>query len=180
MKGAELAYRWYAEALADAGMVTLICPYFDATHGRQHREPANSRIWVPAVRQTITFLQHQQDVDPNRIGIIGFSLGGFVGLSATAQDTRVKALVDCFGPEPEIKQQEWEHFPPTLILHGARDKRVGVSQSRDVAAHLSAAGVPHQLVIYARQGHGFTEPEAGDAHAKAVAFLSRELHSVRN
>lgn len=180
MKGAEPAYRWYATSLADAGMVTLICPYFDATHGRQHREPANIRQWVPAVKNTITYLQRQPNVDPHRIGIIGFSLGGFLGLSTAAQDMRVKALVDFFGPEPILKESAWRRFPPTLILHGEQDSRVEISQSRDVTAHLLSAGVAHRLVVYPDQGHGFTEPAASDAHAKAVAFLAQQLHSTRN
>src|SRR5579884_1682304 len=83
------AYRWYASTLADSGIVTIICPYFDATHGRQHREPANARIWVPAVRGCLTDLSRQRGVDRRRIGMMGFSLGGFVALSTTAEDHRV-------------------------------------------------------------------------------------------
>jgi acetyl esterase/lipase len=44
--------------------------------------------------------------------------------------------------------------PPTLILHGAKDQVVDASQSKSLAAKLTAAGVKHELHIYPSAGHG--------------------------
>jgi dipeptidyl aminopeptidase/acylaminoacyl peptidase len=177
MDSTEIVYRWYAAALADRGMVTIICPYFDSTHGRQHREPANTRVWVPAVVDCITYVRSLPDVDAGRVGIIGFSLGGFVGMSTIAQDHRVKAFVDFFGPEPKLSANQWKTFPPTLILHGDADTRVGISNARNVAQQLKSAGVFHELIIYPGQHHGFTGTAAIDAHMRAINFLATELRS---
>lgn len=44
--------------------------------------------------------------------------------------------------------------PPTLILHGAKDEVVNVSQSKALAQKLAAAGVKLQLEIYPAERHG--------------------------
>ena len=42
---------------------------------------------------------------------------------------------------------------PLLIVHGAQDGAVPVKQSLDLAAKLSAAGKPYQLLVVAGEGH---------------------------
>ena len=47
---------------------------------------------------------------------------------------------------------------PTLILHGAEDKRVPVPQGEEFYAGLKAVGVETEFVKYPREGHGIGEP----------------------
>jgi len=47
------------------------------------------------------------------------------------------------------------HTPPTLLLHGARDQVVPLSQSRLLAEALATAGVAHDLLVLPWAGHGF-------------------------
>jgi acetyl esterase/lipase len=47
-----------------------------------------------------------------------------------------------------------ESSPPTLILHGAKDVVVNVSQSKLLADKLKASGVKHELRVYPNEGHG--------------------------
>ena len=47
---------------------------------------------------------------------------------------------------------------PTLILHGAEDKRVPVPQAEEFYAGLKAIGVEVEFVKYPREGHGLGEP----------------------
>jgi len=47
---------------------------------------------------------------------------------------------------------------PTLILHGAADVRVPVSQAQELYVGLRKNNVPAQMVVFPREGHGFTEP----------------------
>ncbi|HKG22575.1 MAG TPA: prolyl oligopeptidase family serine peptidase, partial [Blastocatellia bacterium] len=48
---------------------------------------------------------------------------------------------------------------PTLILHGAEDKRVPVGQAQELYMGLRKNNVPVELVFYPRQGHGLLEPK---------------------
>jgi dipeptidyl aminopeptidase/acylaminoacyl peptidase len=47
---------------------------------------------------------------------------------------------------------------PTLILHGGADVRVPVSQGQELYVGLQKNNVPVQMVVYPREGHGFSEP----------------------
>src|SRR5207248_3187758 len=47
---------------------------------------------------------------------------------------------------------------PTLIQHGEEDVRVPLGQGRELYNALKRQGVPVELVIYPRQGHGIDEP----------------------
>ena len=47
---------------------------------------------------------------------------------------------------------------PTLILHGAEDKRVPLPQAEEFYAGLKAIGVDVEFIKYPREGHGIGEP----------------------
>jgi len=49
-----------------------------------------------AARRAITFLEQQPEVDPNRIGLAGFSMGGMI-TALTAIDSRLKAVAPFVG-----------------------------------------------------------------------------------
>jgi len=72
--------------------------------------------------------------------------------------------------------------PPTLLIHGARDQVVPVSQSRRLSEALAAAGVAHDLLILPWAGHGFDAVVEGPAdqltQALTLQFL-RELPLMR-
>ncbi len=52
---------------------------------------------VAAARNGITYLSQRQEVDPDRIGMIGLSWGGVLTLLTNGQDSRLKAAVNVFG-----------------------------------------------------------------------------------
>ena len=65
---------------------------------------------------------------------------------------------------------------PLLLVHGANDPRVDLSESQRMAATLDAAGVPATLVVFPDEGHGLARPENNLAFiAIAEAFLARHL-----
>jgi pimeloyl-ACP methyl ester carboxylesterase len=48
---------------------------------------------VPDVFAALDYLQTRPDIDPNRIGILGFSVGGQIAIRAAAQDDRIQAVL---------------------------------------------------------------------------------------
>src|SRR3546814_4039770 len=77
------------------------------------------------ISDAIAFVGAQPGVDPSRIGIYGMSLGGFHALSLGAHDSRVAAIANVMGAMPRhVPASSVSHMPPTLLIHGARD-RVG-------------------------------------------------------
>ncbi|QSX29926.1 S9 family peptidase [Shewanella cyperi] len=59
---------------------------------------------------------------------------------------------------------------PVLLLHGDKDDRVNVAQSRRLADRLAQAGRPHELVIYRDGDHGL-KPHREAAFNKILAWL---------
>lgn len=53
----------------------------------------NGWLDVKDVAAALDFLHRREDIDPNRIGILGFSVGGQVALRAAAQNELLKAVV---------------------------------------------------------------------------------------
>jgi dienelactone hydrolase len=51
-----------------------------------------------AARRALTFLEQQPNVDPEKLGIYGFSMGGVITLRTAAIDKRVKAAAPAGAP----------------------------------------------------------------------------------
>lgn len=65
---------------------------------------------------------------------------------------------------------------PLLLIHGANDPRVRLSESQRMAVTLDRNGVPATLVVFPDEGHGLVRPENSLAFvALAEAFLARHL-----
>lgn len=152
--------------------------YFERT-GTLRSDPTTSRrhflAWMQAVADTVGFASIQPTVDAARVGIVGVSLGAFLGLAVASQDTRVKAVVDLFGGLPEPFAGRLTAMPPTLILHGEADRIVPVSEARKLQTALAERGLPHEVKIYPGEGH-ILSPLAGlDAARRTLQFLDAHL-----
>ena len=129
--------------------------------------------------------------DPARLGIAGWSHGGFMAAWAITQTSRFRAAVmgagvadwamqvgvgelgraeaslgGSFGWEGPGPHRHDRNSPisyaanvttPVLILHGEDDTNVPVGQAQYFHRALMQSGTPHDLVIYPRENHGFTE-----------------------
>jgi acetyl esterase/lipase len=97
-------------------------------------------------------------VDAKRVGIIGFSAGGEVAaLTGTHFDaaTRPDFMILIYpGIRPETLTATKE-TPPAFFAHAADDTSVNPERSTAFFLALRKAGVPAELHIYSRGGHGF-------------------------
>jgi carboxymethylenebutenolidase len=170
-------YRFGARALAAAGFHVVLVRYFERT-GDVRANWASLRedaaLWLETVRDAITHVSAKPDVDRGRIGIVGFSLGASLALATAGEDSRIKAVVDVFGPMP-AGAEKTARTPPVLILHGARDRVVPVENAHRLEALLKARGVAHEVKIYPDQGHGFQGTAQIDAAGRILAFLNAHL-----
>lgn len=90
----EQASGLYAQTMAERGFVTLAFdPSFTGESGGQPRHVASPDINTEDFSAAVDYLTTRDDVDANRIGIIGICGFGGMGLNAAAMDTRIKATV---------------------------------------------------------------------------------------
>lgn len=84
----------YAQMLAERGFLTLAFdPSFTGESGGQPRYVASPDINTEDFCAAVDYLSTRDDVDPDRIGILGICGWGGMALNAAAIDTRIKATV---------------------------------------------------------------------------------------
>ncbi len=177
-----VVFREYALLLARRGYVAHVVHYFDRTGDEVAKVPSslqNFSAWRAAVADAISHAAAQPNVDPGRIGLVGFSLGAYLSLSLATDDPRVAVVVDYFGGLPEVLARDVNAMPPVLILHGERDRIVPVQAARDLERMLKQKGGPYEIHIYPDQGHGFRGDDSRDALDRTVAFLDKHLKKAK-
>jgi dienelactone hydrolase len=150
--GVEKLYCEAAQRLADKGFVVFIVHYLDATKpekpakisdlvkrairgkATEEEKPRVERyfeVWTSCVSDAVRYVRKQPGVDGERVGIVGLSLGGFVGLSCAAQeDLKVAAVVSGFGGLPEKMRKNIKALPPTLFVYGEKDEVVPLAEAQ--------------------------------------------------
>jgi acetyl esterase/lipase len=99
-------------------------------------------------------------LDPTKVGILGFSAGGYVAMQAALDHTAanrpafVAAIYACCESPAEIKIPE--DAPPAFFLHAYNDPVSALSPSLFLA--WKAANKPAELHTYGAGGHGFGMP----------------------
>ncbi len=82
----------YAQIMAERGLLTIAFdPSFTGESGGEPRYMASPDINTEDFQAAVDFLSVQDNVDPERIGIIGICGWGGLALNAAALDTRIKA-----------------------------------------------------------------------------------------
>ena len=84
----------YAQTMAERGYLTIAFdPSFTGESGGYPRFMASPDINTEDFMAAVDFLSVREDVDPDKIGIIGICGWGGMALNAAALDTRIKATV---------------------------------------------------------------------------------------
>ena len=84
----------YAMRMAERGFVALAFdPSYTGESSGEPRRTASPDINTEDFMAAVDFLSHQENVDAERIGIIGICGWGGIALNAAAADTRIKATV---------------------------------------------------------------------------------------
>jgi len=168
----------YAKALAERGINAFVVQYFDGVAGGR-KAKASRALWDNRDRVIIEALNQVEDlpyVDRAKIGLFGVSLGGFHALGLGARDSRVAAIVNVFGAMPQVVANGGvRRMPPTLILHGDKDRIVPVKNAYTLSGMLDRLGTQHEMKIYPGQGHVFKGSAYSDSVLRTADFFERQL-----
>ncbi|MGA7684877.1 MAG: dienelactone hydrolase family protein [Terriglobales bacterium] len=168
----------FAAVLAEQGFAVFVLHYFDRT-GTQNADMSviirNFPIWMKTLWQAVSFVEKQSQVDRERIGLVGFSLGAYLSLANSSIDGRIKAVVEFFGGLPREMKLFMRRLCPTLILHGDADPTVPVAEAYNLQQLLEEKGIPYEMKIYPGAGHGFENEVWLDAGVRSLEFLRKHL-----
>jgi carboxymethylenebutenolidase len=134
------AYERYANALTadgiDAYLVEFYTPVDSATlramGSREDREAYDMQrygAWSERVSSVITTIFGSDD-GSDRIGLLGFSLGGFVAVTTASRDSRVSALAVLYAGMPDKIAPQVKRMPAMIELHGDADRNVPLARAR--------------------------------------------------
>jgi dienelactone hydrolase len=144
------------------------------------RTTAGSDAEVKDAYTALHYLSSQSFVDPQRIAVMGYSMGGWALLKAIERGPLSASEVDHFHAAvayyPWCASSNGVMTAPTLILMGDRDDWTPATHCQKMAAHESIAGVerpnegePVKLVIYPGATHAF------DQQGRPPTFMGHTL-----
>lgn len=147
----EITLPIYAARFVEAGFVVLVFDYrnFGASDGAPRNELA-PHLQQQDVRNGISWLRAQPEVDANRIGGWGISLGGVHMLYLGAYDRRLKAIVSVAtglnGLEAMMGKTGLQGF--LGFLNADRDRR---AHTGEIASYMPAVSKPGEGGVMALQ-----------------------------
>jgi len=188
---------WVKEAAADLasqGYAVLAIDLFDGkvftdlmdAHIMESR--LDSKQVVGQVQGGIGFLAAQPNVDPQRIGILGWGSGGGYALEAAIADPRLRAVVVCYGRVPTEAKTLATLEGAVLGIFAGKDLGITQETLDQFTAAMGKAGKRlGGLHLYDDMPHGFLNPAvlpeptakqktaSDDARAQIRKFLAQEL-----
>jgi 2,6-dihydroxypseudooxynicotine hydrolase len=127
-------------------------------------EPAYERV-VTAVAD---YLKGRDDVDPDRMGVFGVSLGGYYAARAAAYEPRVRAAVELAGPYRF--DLDWDALAPqTRTTFQVRSGAASAAQARERAAALTLEDAAPRITGPLLVVHGGQDRLIPAYHAERLA-----------
>ena len=170
--------RRVAGQLAEAGNTVYLVHYFNRTgtiFGFDSGMQENFTVWLATVRDCIKFAQLDRE-DPSPVGIYGYSLGGFLAVSAASDNPAVGAVVEHAGGIWNGKAELIKHTPPILIVHGEGDRRVPFHKyAQPLAGVLRRRGATFKTRFFPGEGHVFTAFAMSKVRDDAAEFFRQHL-----
>jgi carboxymethylenebutenolidase len=149
---------------------------------------------IKDVNATVDFLRGHPSVDAERLGIIGFCMGGRVSYLMAAANPHLKAAVAYYGGNimvpwgegPAPFERTGEIHCPLLGLFGEDDANPSPTDMRKLDAELTKHGKVHEFHSYPGAGHAFMNRRGeryrtdadSDSWPKTLAFFAKHLTKV--
>jgi carboxymethylenebutenolidase len=149
---------------------------------------------IKDVNATVDFLRGHRSVDAERLGIIGFCMGGRVAYLMAAANPHLKAAVTYYGGNimvpwgegPAPFDRTAEIHCPVLGFFGEEDANPSPADMRKLDAELTRHGKVHEFHSYPGAGHAFMNRRGeryraeadSDSWPKTLAFFAKHLTKV--
>jgi dipeptidyl aminopeptidase/acylaminoacyl peptidase len=140
------------------------------------------------IKYAIDYLQSRQDVDAQRVGLMGVSLGGYYVVRAAAFEPRVKATIENCGPyDPRENFQQRPMLSREAYIHRLKAQSVeeGLNKLKQFSLHGVANKVRSPLLVIQGVNDRLVPPDQGkriaeDAGSKAELWLFEDGNHVCN
>ncbi|HKC12811.1 MAG TPA: dienelactone hydrolase family protein [Vicinamibacteria bacterium] len=180
-----------ARAMANQGYVALAVDLYRGKVAAQQEEAHQLMMGAPPdrilrdLKAALAFLRARPDVKKERVGSIGWCMGGRWSLALAVEDPGLAAAVAYYGAPPTDAAAIAKIKAPILGNFGADDKGPSPDQVHAFETAMKAAGKSIDAKIYEGAGHafanvnnpwgGYRESAAKDAWGRTIAFFGKYL-----
>src|SRR5271169_4671792 len=179
-----------ASKLADQGYVALA---IDLYRGKVATTPDEAHEIMRGVPQdradrdllaASSFLRSQKNVDPKRVGSIGWCMGGGYSLDLAINDPKLRAAVINYGHLASDDATLKKINAAILGIFGGQDKGIPPADVNKFESQMKALGKTVDIHIFPDAGHAFQNPnnktgyradDAAQAWTLTTAFLAKYL-----
>ena len=131
---------------------------------------------VPELQEALTRLGQQPDVDADRLGAVGFCLGGSIVLTWGCTEQRLSAVAPFYGMAPRPREAIRRLCP---VIGSWPSGDVTTGSARVLQTELTKGGVAHDLKVYPGAKHSFFNDQwrtydadaAADSWRRVLAFF---------
>lgn len=149
--------------------------YTDMAAPRPALAALTEELVLGDIAAALDYLAEQPDVDPTRIGVVGFCFGGTMSfLTAATFSARVKAAAVFYGggivtgkPNSPV-ERAGEIRCPVIAFFGGLDKHIPADAVAQIDTALGEAGVNRQVYLYPYADHGFACDARASFNARAA------------
>ena len=140
---------------------------------------------IRSLTAAAAWLAQQPNVDPQRIGAIGWCMGGGYAMQLAVADPNLNAVAINYGALPTDHSALEQIHAAVLGNFGGLDQGITPDDVHAFAAAMQALGKPVDVKIYPDAGHAFENPsnqsgyrpaDTQDAQARYQRFLADHLH----
>jgi carboxymethylenebutenolidase len=179
--GIEPHIKELAERLARQGYVVL-AP--DLYHGTVVQEPneamkqmmaLNRDAAVKEISKGIAYLQSQGDIQPNKVGVVGFCMGGLLAWKVAEQENSEIAVVAPFygGYYQPTAEEIRKVTAPVLVVWGEHDESIPPQARQQIVGLLQQEGKTYKALTYPA-GHAFMNDKHGAQDAQAAQQAAQQ------
>lgn len=169
-----------AKQLAEMGYIAFACDMYGGgattTDPKQAGEMAgkvrkDTKVWRERAAAGLRVLTDNPNVDATKLGAIGYCFGGTTALQMACAGQDLKAVVSFHGSLFTPTAEEAKAIKgKVLVCNGAADTFITAEDRDGFVKALEGARVDYVFVDYAGAVHAFTNPDAGKAGMKGVAY----------
>lgn len=140
------------------------------------------------LRGAVHYLLGNPNTGSDKVGSVGFCMGGALSLFAACKNPEVGACVVFYGGHPNVKPDLKNLQAPVLGLYAGKDTFVTPESVRELEKQLKALGKRAEMHIYPDVNHAFfnneradvyDEKAAKDAWRRTVEFFRKELQLTK-
>jgi dienelactone hydrolase len=171
--------KFRAQELAKLGYVAFAADMFGK--GKTTDDPKQAGEWAAAVKKdpqlakqrfdaALDLLKQQPNVDPNKLGAIGYCFGGTVALYMARANEPLKGVVSFHGDLTTPAPAKQKLDPKILVCTGTADSFVPPEQVEQFRKEMAGANADAQVISYPDAHHSFTNPHADDHHIDNIKY----------